>query len=1163
MGMTVARVPNSGETPQPTVIPESGRGGLPEASDLLLGIEAIEDWAIFLVDPLGHVASWNRGAELIKGYKAEEIVGQHISRFYSDQDVLSGKCDRQLEVGGQGGKVVDTGWRLRKDGTAFWAETILTAFRGPDGKLLGFINMTRQNRVAPSKRQEEAASEAGLSGTRFLADATATLASTLDYQTVLKAVAALAVPTLADDCALDVADADGSICRVAEATDEPEKQRPPRHPRRFPPGPTRRSPTELIVPLRTRSKLFGAVSFNMSRSGRTYGHPEIALAEELVRAAGLAVDNALLFKSQLETAQRTAHLQKTTAALAQVHTTQQAAEVALEHARKAFGAPATTLFLLEKGGQRLRYLAAMGGEEEQPTKWGVVAFAANLPLTRSVREGNHYFFENQAQILERFSGSKSLGVSPSARALINLALWVKGKPIGSLVLAFDKARRFSEEERQFADVFAQQCAQALDRALLFERERRNSEFSAFLARAGELLASSPDPERALQQLAQLVLPRFGDWCAIELLDGDSSRPLAIAHADPEKVKWGWELRLKYPPEHCQPGGTFHAIDTGQPELYPEIPEKLLSGVAKNRAQLELLGKLGMRSAALVPLIASGRCLGAISMYWADSDKQYDQSDLEFFTELAHRAALALEKARLLRAEQIARVDAERAYAEANRSRAQLEATFHAMSDGVMVFDMEGHTVLINEAQARINGFPHAEEMNRDLPNFAQMYQLTLPDGQLLPAEQWPAFRVLRGETLSECELRAGRTDTGQRWFFAFSGAPVRDPQGKQVLAVIITRDITARKLAEEALRESEQQFRFLADNLPQIVWTATPDGHTDYYNRRWYEFTGRRSGEDGEESWRTILHPDDVRLCFDTWHRSVYSGEPYQIEYRFIDRRTSGYRWFLGRALPLCDELGRVKKWFGTCTDIQGQKETSERLTDALRARDDFLAIAGHELKTPLAAVMMQVQSLDRAAKANSPLNKLTERLEKASKAGARLDKLVTQVLDVSRIHAGRLRLEEESFELDGLLQEVAERFSEQANGARSPLSLRTESHIIGLWDGPRIDQVLSNLISNAIKYGEGQPIEVSLSVEPGEAVIQVTDHGIGIDPSQQTKIFERFERAVGMRQFGGFGLGLWISRQIVESSGGRIEVESSPGQGSTFTVRLPRRLEGVQHVVH
>jgi signal transduction histidine kinase len=229
-----------------------------------------------------------------------------------------------------------------------------------------------------------------------------------------------------------------------------------------------------------------------------------------------------------------------------------------------------------------------------------------------------------------------------------------------------------------------------------------------------------------------------------------------------------------------------------------------------------------------------------------------------------------------------------------------------------------------------------------------------------------------------------------------------------------------------------------------------------------------------------------------------------------------------------------------------------EVLAEALHVREDFLAIASHELNTPLAALLMHIQSLQRATRADTAPPKLVERLEKAANAGLRLESLIKQLLDVSQITAGRLRLDPESFELGGLVREVIERFSEPAARTGCAISVHMQSQPRGTWDRLRIDQVLNNLIANAVKYGKGKPIDVYLSTEAGEVLIRVADRGIGIPPTEQKRIFERFERAVGTREFGGFGLGLWISRQIVEASGGRIEVDSKPGQGSTFTVRLP-----------
>jgi PAS domain S-box-containing protein len=170
----------------------------------------------------------------------------------------------------------------------------------------------------------------------------------------------------------------------------------------------------------------------------------------------------------------------------------------------------------------------------------------------------------------------------------------------------------------------------------------------------------------------------------------------------------------------------------------------------------------------------------------------------------------------------------------------------------------------------------------------------------------------------------------------------------------IVRDIADRREMEEALRHSEAQFRQLADAMPQIVWGARPDGYIDYYNERWYEFTGFNRGEYGQASWEPILHPGDVQRCVETYFGCVKAEQPYQIEYRFKDRRTGSYRWFLGRALPVRDDSGRIVRWFGTCTDIDDTKKAQE----ALRESEQRLA-AELEAMTRLHSLSTRLLSAD------------------------------------------------------------------------------------------------------------------------------------------------------------------------------------------------------------
>lgn len=234
------------------------------------------------------------------------------------------------------------------------------------------------------------------------------------------------------------------------------------------------------------------------------------------------------------------------------------------------------------------------------------------------------------------------------------------------------------------------------------------------------------------------------------------------------------------------------------------------------------------------------------------------------------------------------------------------------------------------------------------------------------------------------------------------------------------------------------------------------------------------------------------------------------------------------------------------------REKSQEHLAKALRLREEFLGIASHELKTPLTALLMQVQGVERAMSFDPTLERYYARLKRAAAAGLRLEKLINELLDVSRIAEGRLRLEPERFELAPLIEEVVARFGEISNPAEPKITIDLEPGIHGRWDRLRLDQVVTNLLSNALKYGSGKPIEVTTRRAANFAVISVRDNGIGIAKEEQQRIFGRFERSVQSRAYGGFGLGLWIAREIVVLSGGTIGVESEEGAGACFSVRLP-----------
>jgi signal transduction histidine kinase len=228
----------------------------------------------------------------------------------------------------------------------------------------------------------------------------------------------------------------------------------------------------------------------------------------------------------------------------------------------------------------------------------------------------------------------------------------------------------------------------------------------------------------------------------------------------------------------------------------------------------------------------------------------------------------------------------------------------------------------------------------------------------------------------------------------------------------------------------------------------------------------------------------------------------------------------------------------------------------AVEARDEFLSIASHELRTPLTALSLHVQTLLRRLRHSGEKpsgEEVMGSLEAANRLLARVAKLVDELLDVSRVAMGRMQLHREEMDLASSVREGVARLEEQLRSAGCLVELRLEGRLTGRWDPLRLDQVIDNLLSNAAKYGAGKPVEV-WSGERGEhVVLEIRDHGIGIEPEDHSRIFGQFERAVSRRRFGGFGLGLWIARRVVEAHGGTIRLTSAPGLGSTFTVELPR----------
>ncbi|WP_044966866.1 AAA family ATPase [Sorangium cellulosum] len=227
---------------------------------------------------------------------------------------------------------------------------------------------------------------------------------------------------------------------------------------------------------------------------------------------------------------------------------------------------------------------------------------------------------------------------------------------------------------------------------------------------------------------------------------------------------------------------------------------------------------------------------------------------------------------------------------------------------------------------------------------------------------------------------------------------------------------------------------------------------------------------------------------------------------------------------------------------------------EAIRMRDEFLTVATHELNTPMTSLTLSLEAMDRSLRSGRPCDPpaMGRQVERALRQVMRLARLNRELLEVSRIDTDRASLDLAEVDLGVVVRDVIARFELDLARAGCSVSLRISGRNVGSWDRSRVDQIVTNLVANAIKFGPGKPIEIVLGEEAGTTRLSVKDHGIGVDPARQERIFDRFERAVSERHYGGLGLGLYISRQIAQAHGGSIRVESAPGAGATFTVELP-----------
>ncbi len=347
------------------------------------------------------------------------------------------------------------------------------------------------------------------------------------------------------------------------------------------------------------------------------------------------------------------------------------------------------------------------------------------------------------------------------------------------------------------------------------------------------------------------------------------------------------------------------------------------------------------------------------------------------------------------------------------------------------------------------------------------------------------------------------------------------------------------------LSVSREHFKFLADNIPVIVWTAKPSGEVDYFNTKWYTYTAMHADESIEAAWQKFVHPEDLPGGYKAWKESLVTGQEFNYEDRLLRASDKEYRWHSVCAFPFKNDKGEIVKWLGISTDVEDQKLI-------LASKDEFVSMVSHELKTPVTILKAFIQALFFTL--NKEENgQAWEFAEKMDKQVDRLNKLIADLLEATKANAGVLLFEEKNFDFNELVKEVIDQLQVAMDTHLIEMNLSDTGEVHG--DRNRLGQVISNLIINAIKYSPNSDrVIVKTSSENNHYSLCVQDFGIGIPVEQQSGLFNRFFRASQAKSFTfpGLGLGLYISNEIVKRHAGSLNFKSEKGRGSVFCMNLP-----------
>ncbi|GFE62850.1 PAS domain-containing protein [Geobacter sp. AOG2] len=494
----------------------------------------------------------------------------------------------------------------------------------------------------------------------------------------------------------------------------------------------------------------------------------------------------------------------------------------------------------------------------------------------------------------------------------------------------------------------------------------------------------------------------------------------------------------------------------------------------------------------------------------------------------------------------------RAEAELQRTRDEWELTFNSVPDLIAIIDHHHRVVRVNRAMA--------EQLGRTPEECVGLRCYEAIHGSDLPPGFCPHVRTLTdgGEHREEVYEESLGGD------YLVSTTPLLDHAGLMIGSVHVARNISERKQAEEALRESEERFRTLADAIPQLCWMANADGWITWYNQRWYEYTGTGPEQMEGWGWQSVHDPQVLPQVVEQWQDSIATGKPFDMIFPLLGA-DGVFRPFLTRVMPLRDREGTVVRWFGTNTDISEQRKAEaalqlakEAAESGTRTKSRFLANMSHELRTPMTGVLGM---LDLVLSGNLEAEQ-REFISAAHTSAGSLLRILNDILDLTKIEAGKLSIDPKPFSIRECVKNAANILFPAAKNKKITLTFTVADAVPDtlIGDQTRLSQVLTNLTGNAIKFTEVGTVAINVSTGDStdgggrEVIFAITDTGIGIPEDKKNLLFREFSQIDDShsRIHGGTGLGLAISKEIVERMGGKITFKSEEGKGSTFFCYIP-----------